>query len=192
MLQHYTLNEFYADALSHRLALAKKWWDRILFFTFAAVFITAWLGLFLRKEQTGALMDRYGGIFTQWIFEEPYSQRRMIGIFGFAFLANVAPTLVFFVRKNWIFPKASMNLRGYATVQSKKEIRLPRSRGATKTPKAFYVYVGHPVSGKVVPVEIHEGWYNTLNAGNQVNTYYHPSSDNVMYLVNNQHPIASN
>lgn len=67
MLQHYALNEFYADRLSHRLVMAKKWWDRILFLTFAAVFIAAWLGLFFRKEQTGTLMDQYGGMFSQCI-----------------------------------------------------------------------------------------------------------------------------
>ncbi len=183
MLQRYALNEFYADRLSHRLVLAKKWWDRIIFFTFAAVFVAAWLGLFFRKEETGALMDQFGGMFTQWIFEESYSQQRMIGIFGLVLLANVAPSLVFFVRKNWIFPKASMSLRGYAALQSKEVIKLPRSRGATKAPKAFYVYVSHPVSGKVVPVEVSEGWYMQLEAGNRVDAYYHPSSDNVMYLV---------
>ncbi|SDD83287.1 hypothetical protein SAMN04487996_102298 [Dyadobacter soli] len=190
MLQHYALNEHYADRLSHRLLLAKKWWDRIIFFTFAAVFVSAWLGLVFRKEETGALMENYGGVFATWIFEEPYSQQRIIGVFGLVFLMNVAPTLLFFVRKNWIFPKASMNSRGYATVQSKEVVKLPRGRGATKTPKAHYVYVSHPVSGKVLPVEIPENWYNTLNAGNQVNAFYHPGSDNVLYLVNNLHPAA--
>lgn len=172
--------------------MAKKWWDRIIFFVFAALFVAAWLGLVFRKEETGTLMDHFGGMFAKWIFEEAYSQQRIFGIFGLVFLANATPWLVFFVRKNWVFPKASMTLRGYATVQSKEVVKLPRSRGATKTPKAFYVYVSHPVSGKVVPVEISEGWYNTLNAGNQVNVFYHPGSDNVLYLVNNQHFSASN
>ncbi|MGX5854939.1 hypothetical protein ACWKW6_14895 [Dyadobacter jiangsuensis] len=192
MLQNYAPNEFYADRLSHRLALAKKWWDRILFFTIAAVFVTVWLGLVLKKEDTGTLMDQFGGRFAKWFFEEPYSQERMFGIFALVFLANVGPSIAFFVRKNWVFPKASMRLRGYATVQSKEVIKLPTSRGATKTSKAFYVYVGHPVSGKVVPVEISEGWYNTLNAGSQVDVFYHPGSDNVLYLVNNQHSTAMN
>jgi len=192
MLQNYTSNEFYADRLSHRLALAKKWWDRILFFMIAAVFVTVWLGLVLKKEDAGALMDRFSGTFAKWIFEEPYSQERMLGIFGLVFLANAGPSLVYFVRKNWIFPKASMSLRGYAAIQSKEVIKLPRSKGTTKTPKAFYVYVSHPVSGKVVPVEISEGWYNTLNAGNQVDVFYHPGSDNILYLVNNQHLTAMN
>ncbi|MDR6806085.1 hypothetical protein J2Y45_003277 [Dyadobacter sp. BE34] len=184
MLQNYTSNEFYADRLSHRLALAKKWLDRILFFTVAAVFVTVWLGLVLKKEDAGALMDRFSGTFAKWIFEEPYSQERMLGIFGLVFLANAGPSIVFFVRKNWVFPKASMTLRGYATVHSKEVVKLPRSRGATKTPKAFYVYVSHPVTGNVIPVEISEGWYTNLEVGNRVNVHYHPSSDNVVYLIN--------
>nr|WP_295934831.1 hypothetical protein [uncultured Dyadobacter sp.] len=187
MLQQYALNEFYADRISHQLTLAKKWWDRGIFFTFATLFLASWLGLIFRKEETSALLERFGGMFAQWIFEEPYSQQRMFAIFGAVFLLNVAPSLVSFVRKNWIFPKASMRLRGYATIRSKEVIKLPRSRGATKSPKSFYVYVSHPVSGKVLPVEIHEGWYNTLNAGNQADAFYHPSSDNVLYLVHNQH-----
>ncbi|PSL30121.1 hypothetical protein [Dyadobacter jiangsuensis] len=184
MLQRYTLNEFYADRLSHRLVQAKKWWDRVIFFTIVVVFVTVWLGLVFRKEETGAFMDQFSERFARWIFEQDHSQQRMFGIFGLVFLANVAPSLVFFVRKNWIFPKASMSLRGYAAIQSKEVIKLPRSRGATKIPKAFYVYVSHPVTGNVIPVEISEGWYTNLEAGNRVNVHYHPSSDNVVYLIN--------
>lgn len=96
MLQQYALNEFYADLISHRLELAKKWWDRIMFFTFAGLFLASWLGLIFRKEETSALLERFGGMFAQWIFEEPYTQQRMIGIFGAVFLLNLAPSLVSF------------------------------------------------------------------------------------------------
>lgn len=85
-----------------------------------------------------------------------------------------------------------MNLRGYAAVRSTEVVKLPRGRGATKTPTVYYVYVGHPVTGKVVPVAIPEGWYNTLHPGSRVNAFYHPNSDNVLYLVNNQYSTVAN
>jgi hypothetical protein len=183
MPQNYAPNEFHADYLSHRLTKAKRRWDKIAFYVMASLFVVTWIALFWKKEDASSYLNQFEHLFVQWMFGEPYGRMLFIGLAGLIFLLNISPTLLYYIRKYWFFPKSSMYLQAYLKVQSKEEVRLPRGRNATKTPRAFYVHVPHPVSGKVLPVEVSEDWYLHLNAGNQVHAYYHPSNENVLYLV---------
>lgn len=186
MLQRYAPNEFHADYLSHRLTKAKRRWDKIAFYVMASVFVVTWVALFWKREETNSYINQFENAFVQWIFGEPNGRALFIGLAGLFFLLNLGPTLLHYIRKYLLYPKSSMHLQAYLKVQSKEAIRLPRAQNETKTPRAFYAYVPHPVSGKILPVEVSEDWYMHLEAGNQVHAYYHPSSDNVLYLVKDQ------
>jgi hypothetical protein len=173
MLQPYAPNEFYADRISHRLAIAKRRWDKAAFYIISGLFVVNWIALVAKREETNAIMNRVTDAFSQWAFADPHSRAVLIGLAGLFVLLNVGPTVVYYIRKFWVYPKASMNLQAY----------LPRMRNSTRTPRAFYVHVGHPVTGKALPVEVSEDWYMHLEAGHRIHAHYHPSSDNVLYLI---------
>jgi len=182
MTDHYTSNEFYADLLSYRLTTAKRHWDKVAFYVMAAAFVATWIALFWRREEVNGYINRFESAFVQWIFSEPYARVLFVGLTCLVFLLNVGPAVVHYIRKNWVYPKSSMHLQAYLSVQYKETVKLPRGRNSN-TPRSHYVFVGHPVSGKVLPVEVSEDWYLRLEAGNKVHAHYHPSNDNVLYLT---------
>lgn len=186
MPDKYLAHEFYADALAHRLTLAKRRFERIWFFVGAVIFAVTLVSLFWRREQTNGYLTRLEHAFVEQLFNQPNGRVFFFALVGLIFLINIGPTLIYYIRKYWFYPKSSMNLQSYLAVQSKETMKLPRAENDTKTPRAFYVYVGHPVTGKVLPVQVSEEWYMRLEAGHRVHAHYHPSNDNVLYLVNNQ------
>lgn len=183
MFQRYAPNEFHADFISYRLTKAKRRWYKIACYVISTVFVLTWVALFWKREETNSYLNQFENAFVQWIFGEPNGRVLFIGLAGLIFLLNVSPTLVYYIRKYWFFPKSSMHLQAYLKVQSKETIRLRRAQNETKTLRAFYVYVPHPISGKVLPVEVSEDWHMQLEAGHRVHAHYHPSSDNVAYLI---------
>ncbi len=125
MLQPYAPNEFYADRLSHRLAIAKRRWDKVVFYVVSGLFVVNWVALFAKREETNAIMNQVTDTFSQWVFADADSRTVLIGLAGLFVLLNVGPTLVYYIRKLWIFPKASMNLQAYLPVKYKESIKLP-------------------------------------------------------------------
>jgi hypothetical protein len=182
MLQRYAPNEFHADYLSHRLIKAKRQWGKWSFYAVSGVFIVTWFALFVRREETSDFMNGFADTFAQRVFSGSDPTRVIVGFALLVFFLNVLPTLIYYARKYWIYPKSSLNLQAYLPVQSKETVKLPRGRNSN-TPRIHYAYVLHPVSRKLVPVEVSEDWYMQLEVGNKVHAHYHPSSDNVVYLV---------
>jgi hypothetical protein len=186
MFQRYAPNEFHADYLSYRLISAKRRWDKWSFYVVSAFFAVSWIALFVRREEVNDFMNRFAETFVQKVFSGSNTAQVITGFALLVFFLNVLPTLIYYARKYWLYPKSSMHLQAYLPVQRKETVKLPRARNATKSPRAYYVYVGHPLSGVVVPVDVSEEWYMHLEAGNQVHAYYHPSNDYVLYLVKHQ------
>ncbi|WP_353720715.1 hypothetical protein [Dyadobacter sp. 676] len=185
MFERYASNEFYGDLLSHRLLFAKRQWEKIAYYTISVVSVVVSLALFARREEMNSYISQFENALVQWLFREGQGRTLFIGFAALIFLLNIGPTLLYYIRKYWLYRKSSMSLQAYLNVHYKESIRLPRAQNAIRSPRAFYVYVGHPVTGKVLPVEVSEDWYLQLEAGNKVHARYHPGSDNVVFLIRN-------
>ncbi|MHA4741207.1 hypothetical protein [Dyadobacter sp. MSC1_007] len=181
MLQPYASNEFYADLVVYRLEKLAKAINTALFYLFAFAFIVVFVGLIWRQELMNGYLNRFENEVGPWLhLEEPF--RLLVGVLLFWTLLPFIPTVIHVIRKQWLYPKASLSQQAFAVVQSKELVIHPRWRNSNGHPKSFYVKVLHPTSGNLIPVDVEENWYQQLTPGDRVHAYYHPGGGNILYL----------
>lgn len=181
LMTYYGDDEFYGDLVGYRLERARKWMSSTIFYILAALFLIVFIPLWIKPEETNELLTRLMAPSLNHHFPENRYQWLVLAGLLFIIMPFI-PTVLHVVRKYVLYPKSSLTQQTFLAVHSKKLIIHPRTKNANSHPKSHLIFVQHPSSSKLIPVDTEATWFGELKEGDRVRAFYHPAEGNILYL----------
>ena len=177
----YAKDEFYGDLLDYKMDRMGKRIRIAVFYSLIPIFLVVFLSLWFSPDQTNKLLNSFSSFSeTDSQATNPYQWLALIGLM--LILIPFIPTVLHALRKYWLYPKSSFTLQSFLPVKAKELIVHPRTRNSNGNPKSHFIIVQHPYSGKLIPVDTEEAWFEKLKVGDRIHVFYHPLQGNILYL----------